>query len=173
MPPYFATENRVLTDGSTQEQWLSELQPGQLLQDALLIDRSDWDALKSSAPHVPDFERFPQLTTRDIVQLWAQQLPEFAQPDEYNTVTSHHRKHCIASHPLEIDDALAVLSDLLATSDGPSAAIDGSFCPVDVSAESHNSFYFDEIGVPVYPAFASRPPHSLLVAGQYEFRPIC
>lgn len=159
MPPYYQSDG---CDPSVEDQSHS------LLEDAVLIDMTEWERVRAVAKALPAIAKFPIITNHDLYNLWLQQRPEFAVETEYDTFSQHIRRKCLASHPLDIDIALAVIETWDSAMLEPAIPLLGSLqaVPAVPNTEVYNTLYFDMEGTPEFVTFRTCDSR-LLIAGEY------
>lgn len=162
MAPYFSTfEYKAFAD----------IRPEQLFDASLLIDRNDWETNRKVVPSLPPFDSFSLINTHDICHLWLQNRPSFAVPEEWDSLSHHLSRKCIASHPFDLPNAIEIIEKHLNALQCPAQDLVGRFEELKDDPDSYNTLYFDLEGTPEFIAFLALPS-SLVISGRYYFSPV-
>jgi len=124
-----------------------------LLAEALTIPVPQWDHVRSHTPALPTATSFPRITNRDLFHLWLQHRPPFAIEGPNDSLTQHFRANCVASHPMELDQALQWLDDFQSLMQQEPIVQAGNLNQVTPDLDYFNTFYFDSDTVPELIAF--------------------
>lgn len=159
MPPYYASN---CCDPSDENRFHT------LLEDAVLLDITDWERVRTEARALPVAGSFPVITNHDLYNLWLQQRPAFAVENEYDSFLQHIRRNCITSHPLDLYAAISVIETCDAVMQEPAIPLAGSLKVVSAPphTEAYNTLYFDLDGTPEFVTFRTGD-NKLLIAGEY------
>lgn len=162
MAPYFSTfEYKAFAD----------IRPEQLFDASLLIDRNDWETNRKVVPSLPPFDSFSLINTHDICHLWLQNRPSFAVPEEWDSLSHHLSRKCIASHPFDLPNAIEIIEKHLNALQCPAQDLVGRFEELKDDPDSYNTLYFDLEGTPEFIAFLALPS-SVVISGRYYFSPV-
>lgn len=140
------------------------------ISDALLIDGEEWDRIAELVTDLPPSQSFSKMSEGDLYRLWLQQRPAWAVERYEDSFVHHLRRHCIASHPLELEDAIAVFEELGERMSGCEREVDGRLERIDPDPDRYQTFYFDGRGVREFVAFSVEQPQHLVIAGLYVAR---
>lgn len=142
------------------------------IQDTYLINRSDWDSHSLQCAELPPADSFPPTNYADLYRLWLQQRPVCAIERYENSFVRHLRANCIASHPLDFAEAVAVLEEFERGWSASDLVFGGRLEPIaaDPDPDAIQTFYFDGRDTPEFMAFTANRPHRLVIAGAYEVR---
>lgn len=134
MPPYYSTDNYDPRDSESF---------GTPIDFAVIISRDSWDTLAQSVKGMPNSSLFPAITNHDLVQLWLQERPDCAVPRHAESFVNHLCKQAVASHPLEIADAIAAIERVLDELAHPARELSGvQFRSLPADADEYNTMYF-------------------------------
>ena len=140
------------------------------LEDSVLIDRVFWDEVCTKLAELPRFDSIRRITSRDLWALWEQQLPPCTKPDAYKTIAQHLWAKCIASHPIDRDQTVPLVLQLLDAKDHATTPREGTLVPIDRERDNIQAFYFDADDFPEWLAFTVDPPHHPVIANQWILR---
>lgn len=137
------------------------------IQDAYLIDQADWDRQSARHSQLPPVESFPPMTEGDLYRLWLQQRPRCAVEQYEDSFVRHLRRNCIASHPLEIAEAIAAIAEFERRLSMSDVQFVGHLDHVEPDPDSVQTFYFDGRDTPAFTAFTAERPHRFVIGGAY------
>ncbi len=162
MPPY-----------STSRSWpeLDDIQKYYGIRETYLFYAQDWEKLSLSNALLPKLDVFPIVTNHDLYHLWMQERPDFAVQSRYETFYRHLQRHVVASHPLELEDAINVIASKERELSNPPVPQVGSFLTINEVDDEFNMLYFDGDGLQEFVTFTSATPHRLVIGGKYVLLP--
>lgn len=168
------TENQLLwmRPYESDRYWVEAELESHSIADTLMIHRADWDEIAQQSHHLPKFESIRRISSRDLLELWRQQLPPCIKPRNGDSYPRHFLMNCIASHPRELDDAMQLAFPLLEGNFGSDSPLAGEFLEVHSADERVQTFYFDAEPFTEWRAFLCEPPHQLVIANRWLLQPL-
>lgn len=140
------------------------------ITDSVLMGGSQWDELCAQFDQLPRFDSIRRITNRDLWTLWRQQQPNCVKRGLHETNARHLREKCLASHPLDLEDAMPIVLPMLDNPDRSTEPIEGRFELIDRDRDGIQAFYFDDDDFSEWLAFTSEPPHQPIIANRWILR---
>jgi hypothetical protein len=134
---------------------------------AFLMPARMWHELAWWFSSMPPFDKLSPVDEYDLIGLWYATIPEPIRPRELPLLPEHLERLCLASDPLNLDEAISKVRALVAKwQQQSSSAVDGDLTPLCDARDPVTSFYFDGPPFHEWPAFVADSMR-LVIGGEW------